>query len=157
MRIKRPAASDDRITRVAVVATGIGASWVAYSLAQGLKVAATDPGAGAADKLRQTVEQRVSQFEAGNKVVTAAEVGVARRERDSVWGDIKAGALTLADGAPRLDTNLRLADELADAHTLSESATASLQRLQDQYQAAKEQAESHAKLAEDKRRELERV
>jgi carnitine 3-dehydrogenase len=50
--------SNDRITRVAVVATGvIGASWVAYFLAQGLKVVATDPGPGAEDKLRQTVEQ----------------------------------------------------------------------------------------------------
>ena len=50
--------SDDRITRVAVVATGvIGASWVAYFLAQGLKVVATDPGPGAEDKLRRTVEQ----------------------------------------------------------------------------------------------------
>ena len=50
--------SEERITRVAVVATGvIGASWVAYFLAQGLKVVATDPGPGAEDKLRQTVEQ----------------------------------------------------------------------------------------------------
>jgi carnitine 3-dehydrogenase len=50
--------SNDRITRVAVVATGvIGASWVAYFLAQGLKVVAADPGPGAEDKLRQTVEQ----------------------------------------------------------------------------------------------------
>ncbi len=50
--------SDERITRVAVVATGvIGASWVAYFLAQGLKVVATDPGPGAEDKLRHTVDQ----------------------------------------------------------------------------------------------------
>ncbi|SEK16223.1 MULTISPECIES: YhaN family protein [unclassified Variovorax] len=103
----------------------------------------------------QALGLQVSQFEASNKVVTAPEVGVARRERDSVWGDIKAGALAVADGAPRLDANLRLADELADARTLSESAAASLQGLRDQHQAAKEQAESHAKLAEDKRRELD--
>ena len=103
----------------------------------------------------QALELQVSQFEAGNKVVTAAEVGVARRERDSVWGDIKGGALAVADGAPRLDANLRLADELADARTLSESAAASLQGLRDQHQAAKEQAESHAKLAEDKQHEID--
>jgi chromosome segregation protein len=103
----------------------------------------------------QALELQVCQFEAGNKVVTAAEVGVARKERDSVWGDIKAGALALADGAPRLDANLRLADELADARTLSESAAASLQGLRDQHQAAKEQAESHATLTEDKQRELD--
>lgn len=103
----------------------------------------------------QALELQVSQFEAGNKVVTAAEVGVARRERDSVWGDIKAGALAIADGAPRLDANLRLVDELADARTLSESTAASLQGLRDRHQSAKEQAESHAKQAEDKQRELD--
>lgn len=103
----------------------------------------------------RALELQVRQFEAGNKVVTAAEVGVARRERDSVWGDIKAGALAVADGAPRLDANMRLADELADARTLSESAAASLQGLRDQHQAAKEQADSQAKLAEDKQRELD--
>lgn len=103
----------------------------------------------------QALGLQVSQFEAGNKVVTAAEVGGARRERDSVWGDIKAGALAVAEGAPRLDANLRLADELADARTLSESAAASLQGLRDQHLAAKEQADSHAKLAEDKQRELD--
>lgn len=103
----------------------------------------------------QALELQVSQFEAGNKVVTAAEVGFARRERDTVWGDIKAGALAVADGAPRLDANLRLADELADARTLSESAAASLQGLRDQHQAAREQAESYAGLTEDKQRELD--
>lgn len=103
----------------------------------------------------QALELQVSQFEAGNKVVTAAEVAVARRERDGVWGEIKAGTLAVAGGAPRLDANLRLADELADARTLSESAAASLQGLRDQHQAAKEQAEAHAQLAEDKQRELD--
>lgn len=102
----------------------------------------------------QALGLQVGQFEAGNKVVTAAEVGVARRERDSVWGDIKAGTFTIADGAPRLDSHLRLADELADARTLSESNAASLQGLRDQHQSAKEQAESQEKLAQDKQREL---
>lgn len=97
---------------------------------------------------------QVGQFEANNKVVTAAEVGVARRERDSVWGDIKTGTLAIAAGAPRLDSNLRLADELADARTLSESDAASLQTLRDQHQSAKEQMESQEKLAQDKLREL---
>ncbi|MDR6728065.1 AAA family ATPase [Delftia lacustris] len=98
---------------------------------------------------------QVSQFEESNKVVTAAEVGVARRERDSTWVAIKTGALAIADGAPRLDTNLRLADELADARTLSESAAASLQRLRYQSQTANEQAESHAEVVEKKQLELE--
>lgn len=110
-----------------------------------------------AEELQLSVESlglQVSQFEAGNKVVTAAEVGVARRKRDSVWGDIKVGTLAITDGAPSLDSHLRLADELADARTLSESDAASLQGLRDQHQSAKEQAESQEKLAQDKQREL---
>ena len=97
---------------------------------------------------------QVGQFEAGNKIVTATEVGVARRERDSVWADIKAGTLAIADGAPRLDSNLRLADELADARTLSESDAASLQGLRDQHQSAKDQAVFQEILAQAKQREL---
>lgn len=102
----------------------------------------------------QALGLQVGQFEAGNKIVTATEVGVARRERDSVWADIKAGTLAIADGAPRLDSNLRLADELADARALSESDAASLQGLRDQHQSAKEQAESQEMLAQAKQREL---
>jgi len=45
------------ISTVGVVATGvIGASWVSYFLARGLKVVATDPGPGAEDKLRRAVD-----------------------------------------------------------------------------------------------------
>ncbi|MCI5068624.1 3-hydroxyacyl-CoA dehydrogenase NAD-binding domain-containing protein [Acidovorax sp.] len=44
------------VKRVAVVATGvIGASWAAYFLARGLNVEATDPAAGAEQRLRQAV------------------------------------------------------------------------------------------------------
>jgi 3-hydroxyacyl-CoA dehydrogenase len=44
------------VKRVAVVATGvIGASWAAYFLARGLDVEATDPAAGAEQRLRQAV------------------------------------------------------------------------------------------------------
>lgn len=45
-----------QIKRVAVVATGvIGTGWVSHFLAQGLKVAATDPSPGAEDRLRADV------------------------------------------------------------------------------------------------------
>lgn len=49
--------SQNRIVkRVAVVGTGvIGASWVAYFLARGLKVSATDPSDGAEQRLRDSV------------------------------------------------------------------------------------------------------
>ncbi|MFL9924057.1 3-hydroxyacyl-CoA dehydrogenase NAD-binding domain-containing protein [Herbaspirillum lusitanum] len=44
------------IKRIAVVGTGvIGASWVAYFLAQGLDVSATDPMPGAEEKLREAI------------------------------------------------------------------------------------------------------
>ncbi len=46
------------IKRVAVVGTGvIGASWVAYFLAQGLEVAATDPQPGAQERLLESVQR----------------------------------------------------------------------------------------------------
>ena len=45
------------IKTVGVVGTGvIGASWVAYFLAQGLVVRATDPGPGAEDRLRRSID-----------------------------------------------------------------------------------------------------
>eukprot|EP01042_Synura_sphagnicola_P020088 gene20088-25480_t len=44
------------IKRVAVVGTGvIGASWIAYFLAQGLDVSASDPMPGAEQKLRSAI------------------------------------------------------------------------------------------------------
>ena len=52
------------VRRVAVVGTGvIGASWVAYFLAQGLDVAATDPMPGAEEKLRQAVARHWPSLE----------------------------------------------------------------------------------------------
>jgi 3-hydroxyacyl-CoA dehydrogenase len=48
--------AESGIKRVAVVGTGvIGASWAAYFLAQGLKVSATDPAAGASERLTEAV------------------------------------------------------------------------------------------------------
>lgn len=52
------------VKTVGVVATGvIGASWAAYFLARGLSVVATDPGAGAEDKLRHAVAQHWATLE----------------------------------------------------------------------------------------------
>jgi carnitine 3-dehydrogenase len=48
--------TEPRITRVAVVGTGvIGASWASYFLARGLEVIATDPAPGAEDNLRADI------------------------------------------------------------------------------------------------------
>lgn len=51
--------------RVAVIGTGvIGASWAANFLAQGLKVAATDPAPGAADALKRAIAAHWPAMEA---------------------------------------------------------------------------------------------
>jgi len=53
------------IKRVAVVGTGvIGASWIAYFLAQGLDVSASDPMPGAEQKLRSAIAQYWPTLEA---------------------------------------------------------------------------------------------
>ncbi|MCA1326730.1 3-hydroxyacyl-CoA dehydrogenase NAD-binding domain-containing protein [Herbaspirillum sp. alder98] len=58
-------ASAPQIRRVAVIGTGvIGASWVAGFLAQGLDVAATDPGAGARERLTEAVARHWPGLEA---------------------------------------------------------------------------------------------
>lgn len=98
---------------------------------------------------------KVRQYEDGNKVVTAGDVSLARRERDGVWSAIKLGSLQLAEGAPQLDANMRLADELADSRTLSEAAGAGLQALREQHESAVQQATAHATLAQHKQRELD--
>jgi chromosome segregation protein len=101
------------------------------------------------------LELQVSQFERSHKVVTAGEVSGARRERDDKWGAIKSGTLALSDGAPQLDVALRLADELVDARTLSETDGVTLQGLRDQHENAKEAQSRHSKTLDDKELELE--
>lgn len=49
--------SERTIQRIAIVGTGvIGASWAAYMLARGLDVSATDPAAGAEERLRAYIK-----------------------------------------------------------------------------------------------------
>jgi len=94
--------------------------------------------AGTADDL----ELQITQFVRSHKVVTAAEVSSARRDRDEQWSAIKSGVTVLPEAAPRLDAAMRLADELVDARTLSETDGATLQALRDR--AEKERTE-HAR------------
>lgn len=101
------------------------------------------------------LELQVSQFERSHKVVTAGEVSGARRERDDKWGAIKSGTLALSDGAPQLDVALRLADELVDARTLSETDGVTLQGLRDQHESAKDAQQRHTKSLYDTEQELE--
>lgn len=57
-------AAQGKVRRVAVVGTGvIGASWVAYFLARGLEVSATDPMPGAEQRLREAVARHWPSLE----------------------------------------------------------------------------------------------
>ncbi|MES2999465.1 MAG: AAA family ATPase [Pseudomonadota bacterium] len=97
---------------------------------------------------------QVAQYENAHKVVTPGEVSSARHERDGVWLAIKAGSVALMEGAPRMDANLRLADELADGRMVSEADGASLQALRDRHETAKQQADFHAGMAAQKQQML---
>lgn len=101
------------------------------------------------------LELQISQFVRSRKVVTVAEVSGARRERDEKWSAIKSGLAVLTDNAPQLDVAIRLADELADARTLSETDGAELQALRDQLEQATEEQGRYQQTVEAKERELE--
>jgi uncharacterized protein YhaN len=99
------------------------------------------------------LELQRNQFERSHHVVTMAEVSQARRERDGHWQGIKAGAVPLAEGAPRLDAAMRLADELADSRTRSEADAAEVQALRDQIERALAEQGRHEAAAEQGRRQ----
>ncbi|HEY8357199.1 MAG TPA: hypothetical protein VIL30_07020 [Ramlibacter sp.] len=101
------------------------------------------------------LELQRSQFERAHRVVTMAEVSEARRERDGHWQRIKAQEVPLAEGAPRLDVAMRLADELADSRTRSEADAAELQALRDQMERALAEQGQHEAAVARMRRELE--
>jgi len=75
-------------------------------------------------------------FIESNKVVTQAEVAQARTNRDSAWNDIKGGAVTLQAGASKLDSALRLADELVDGLLMTASDAAKLASIRQQLELA---------------------
>ncbi len=90
--------ADDRITRVAVVSTGvIGASWVAYFLAQGLEVVATDPGPQAEAKLRRTVE---THWPTMQRLGLAANASPERLRFDAVLESAVEGAGFVQENGP---------------------------------------------------------
>ena len=88
--------SADQVQRVAVVGTGvIGASWVAYFLARGLDVTATDPADGAEERLRADVARH--------------------------WPTLQAMGLAAGASPERLRFGARLEDALADAQFVQEN------------------------------------
>lgn len=102
-----------------------------------------------------SLQLQIEQFGRSHKVVTVADVSLARRDRDEKWGAIKTGALPLPDGAPQLDLALRLADELGDARTVSETDAAAMQALRDQLENAEEAQRRQEQTLASKLRELE--
>lgn len=101
------------------------------------------------------LQLKISQFERSHKVVTVAEVSGARRARDEKWGAIKSGSAGLKDAAPQLDVAMRLADELVDARTISETDGAAFQALRDQLEKAQEEQGRHKRTLDSKERELD--
>ncbi len=97
----------------------------------------------------------LKQFERSHQVVTVAQVSDARRDRDHHWAGIKAGSLSLTEGAPRLDTAIRLADELGDSRTRSEADAAEVQALRDQIERATQEQARHDGVVEQKGIELD--
>lgn len=102
------------------------------------------------------LELQRTQFERSHQVVTMAEVSQARRDRDGQWQLIKSGGLSLDEGAPRVDLAIRLADELADSRTSSETAAAEVQALRDQIERAQTEQAQYKATAEGRKRELEK-
>lgn len=107
-------------------------------------------GAEAAD-----LELQVTQFVRSHKVVTQAEVSGARQERDQKWSAIKSGVDALTEAAPLLDAAIRLADELVDARTLSETDGATLQALRDRLEKAEGELQRHKGTVEANDRKLQ--
>ncbi|MEJ8816099.1 AAA family ATPase [Variovorax ureilyticus] len=100
------------------------------------------------------LELEIAQFERSRKVVTVAQVSGARHERDEKWGAIKAGTVSLAAGASQFDVAIRLADELSDARTLSETDAAELQALHDQLEKSKSEKSRHDNTVKEEEKEL---
>ena len=86
------------IGTVTVVGTGaIGASWVTLAISRGLRVVATDPAAGAEDKLRQTVAASLAELgqpDAPERLAFTADLAEAAAAAD----------LVLENGPERLET-----------------------------------------------------
>ncbi|WP_322101512.1 ATP-binding protein [Paraburkholderia sp. J41] len=101
---------------------------------------ARDAHATAAAEVEQLALQE-KHFAQGNKVVTNADVQQARARRNEAWDDVKTARVTLAQGAPVIDDAMRLADELVDAQLGTSQAAMALQKLREQLEAARANAD----------------
>jgi carnitine 3-dehydrogenase len=104
------------IGTVTVVGTGaIGASWAALALSRGLRVVATDPAAGAEQRLRETVAASLAelgQTDAPERLAFIADLGAAAAAADLVLEngperlEIKREIFAALDAAARPDVLL---------------------------------------------------
>jgi chromosome segregation protein len=101
------------------------------------------------------LELKRSQFARSHQVVTFTEVSDARRDRDNQWAAIKTHGAVLPEAAPRMDVAIRLADELGDSRTRSETDAAEAQSLREQHEKATQEQELHEAAVAQKERELE--
>lgn len=119
---------DVSVNRVAVVATGvIGASWAAYFLARGLEVEATDPAAGAEQRLRDAVVQHWPVLE---RQGLAPGASIDRLRFHPRLEDAVARADFVQENGPeRLEFKvdlLRRLDEAAPPHAILASSSSGL-------------------------------
>ena len=100
--------------RIAVVGTGvIGASWAAYFLAKGFDVAATDPAAGAENRLRTLVD---GFWPALEHVGLAAGASRSRLRFDpDIMGAVEGCAFIQENGPERVDVKRDLLAKISAA------------------------------------------
>jgi carnitine 3-dehydrogenase len=116
------------VKRVAVVGTGvIGASWVAYFLAHGLDVNATDPSPGAEARLREAVAQHWPTLE---RFGLAEGASLDRlRFHDSLEDAVSVADFVQENGPERMDFKIdlfRRMDAAAPPDTLLASSSSGL-------------------------------
>lgn len=121
-------------------------------------VQAADLSRSLGEKSKNTaleLELKRSQFARSHRVVTFTEVSDARRDRDDQWAAIKTNDAVLPEAAPRLDIAIRLADELGDSRTRSETDATEAQSLREQHEKATQEQKLHEAAVGEKEQELE--
>ncbi|WP_420474968.1 AAA family ATPase [Noviherbaspirillum sp. ST9] len=86
-----------------------------------------------------TIKLKISQLTELHQPTAPEAVSEARQERDESWGAIKAGTISIQDGAEQFETHLRQADGLADKRLENVEAAAQLQSHQHQLEQAMHQ------------------
>lgn len=101
------------------------------------------------------LELQEKQFTEGTKVVTTADVLAERSRRDGAWNDIKTGSVSLEEGAPSVESAIRLADELVDSQLGTTQVAANLQSLRNRLEIARADVRRKSNSLVDRKRELE--